>query len=54
MDPVVRSVDIDPAQPLLTEIPLAAGVAAQAAVSVDLVDIDGVLMFSSQAQVQMR
>ena len=54
MDPVVRSVDIDPARPLLTEIPLAAGVTAQAAVSVDLVDTDGALLFSSRVQVQMR
>ncbi len=54
MDPIRQAVDIDPARPLLTEIPLAVGVPAQAAVAVDLVDADGALMLSSQAQVQVR
>jgi hypothetical protein len=54
MEPVARAVDIDPAQPLTVEIPLAAGVPAQAAVAVDVVDADGALMLSSQTQVQVR
>ena len=49
MEPVVRSVDIDPARPVTIEIPLAAGVPAQAAVAVDLVDTAGALMLSSQS-----
>jgi len=54
MDPVVRAVDIDPAQPLTVDIPLAGSVPAQAAVAVELVDADGALMLSSQSQVRLR
>jgi hypothetical protein len=54
MDPVVRSVDIDPARPFTTEIPLAAGVPAQAEVTVTLADATGEVLFSSKAQAQLR
>ncbi len=54
MEPMVRTVDADPARPVTVEIPLAAGVPAQAAVAVDLADTYGALMLSSQAQVQVR
>ena len=54
MDPVVRSVDIDPARPFTAEIPLAAGVPAQTAVAVTLADNAGETLLSSQAQVQLR
>ena len=54
MDPVVRAVDGDPAQPVTVEIPLAAGVPAQAEVTVNLVDADGALLLTSQSQVQLR
>ena len=54
MDPVVRSVDIDPARPFTTEIPLAAGVPAQAAVAVTLINTAGETLLSSQTQVQLR
>jgi hypothetical protein len=54
MEPMVRTVDGDPARPVMVEIPLAAGVPAQAVVAVDLADTYGALMLSSQAQVQVR
>ena len=54
MDPVVRSVDIDPARPFTAEIPLAAGVSARAEVAVTLADATGEVLFSSKAQVQLR
>jgi len=54
MDPVVRSVDSDPARPLTVEIPLAAGAPAQAAVTITLADIAGGTLLSSEAQVQLR
>jgi hypothetical protein len=54
MAPVVRTVDSDPAQPFTVEIPLDAGVPAQAAIAVDLIDADGALMLSSPTQVQVR
>jgi hypothetical protein len=54
MDPVVRAVDIDPARPYTAEIPLAAGVPAQAEVAVTLADNAGETLLSSQAQVQVR
>ena len=54
MDPVVRSVDIDPARPFTTEIPLAAGVPAQAAVAVTLINTAGETLLSSETQVQLR
>jgi hypothetical protein len=50
----VRSVDIDPARPFTTEIPLAAGVLAQAAVAVTLANNAGETLLTSQTQVQLR
>ena len=54
MDPVVRSVDIDPARPYTAEIPLAAGVPAQATVAVTLANNAGETLLASQTQVQVR
>ena len=54
MDPVVRTVDIDPSRPFTAEIALAAGVPAQAAVAVTLASNAGETLFSSQVQVQLR
>lgn len=54
MDPVVRSVDIDPAQPLAADIALAAGVPAQAEVIVTLENGGGEQVFTAQAPVQLR
>jgi hypothetical protein len=54
LDPVVRTVDTDPARPFTTEIPLAAGVPAQAAVAVTLINTAGETLLSSEAQVQLR
>ena len=54
MDPVVRSVDIDPARPFTADIPLAAGVSSQAEVAVTLADNAGETLLSAQVQVQLR
>jgi len=54
MDPVVRSVDIDPGQPFTAEIALAAGVPASAAVAVTLTSNAGETLLSAQVQVQLR
>ena len=47
-------VDTDPARPFTTAIPLTAGVPAQAAVAVTLINTAGETLLSSEAQVQLR
>ena len=54
MDAVVQAVDIDPARPLKAEIPLGSGVPAQGTVSATVTDATGEVLFSGQAQVQLR
>ena len=54
MDPILANVVLDPAHPLVREIPLSESVPAQGHVKVTLTDADGAVLFEYEGQAVLR